>query len=146
MMNVVMDVLFPVMVGAIGSVATILWAEIKTGKKMPWHIYFKYLCLGSISGFVAVNLLNPNGISSEKIPLAILAGLSPISYLKSQSIADGSAEDKSLSERLEEVKRLGDYGEMFEEELEAPVVEDEEKFVKGLKKRYNVPKGDDVDD
>lgn len=75
-----MKVLLPLVGGIIGSSVTVFWTEIKNKSKLPWSVRLKYISIGGVSGFVAVNLLNPDGNFSAKAPLAILAGLSPMSF------------------------------------------------------------------
>lgn len=102
--------------------------------RLPWHVKWKYVWIGAISGFVAVNLLNPFSNLTEIIPLAIIAGLSPISYLRGQTITDGSSEEASLKS----------YGQAFKDTIE--ILEDEDEIVTQLKKEYNITKGDGVDE
>ncbi|MCM3717762.1 hypothetical protein [Fictibacillus phosphorivorans] len=56
-----LDIGLPVLGGAIGSTITVFWTEIKTKETLPSSVKFKYAWIGAISGFVAVNLLNPEG-------------------------------------------------------------------------------------
>lgn len=112
-----MDIALPVIGGAIGSTVTVFWDEVKTKRPLPFLVKLKYAWLGAVSGFVAVNLLNPEGSFSVKAPLAILAGVSPMSFLKGQAITDGGEEDEAFKNYSEGVRK---YTNLFDEEIDVP--------------------------
>lgn len=95
-MDIIGNVLLPIAGGVIGSTATIFWTEINSNSTLPWSVKLKYIWLGAISGFVAVNLFNPGGSFSQITPLSVFAGLSPISFLKKQAMTDGRVEDDAF--------------------------------------------------
>lgn len=125
------DIVLPALGGAIGSTVTVFWDEVKTKRKLPFLVKLKYAWLGAVSGFVAVNLLNPEGSFSVKAPLAILAGISPMSFLKGQAITDGGEEDGAFKNYSKGVKK---YTSLFDEEIDLPDPEDSTKTKAFLEK------------
>ncbi|WP_335871505.1 hypothetical protein [Bacillus sp. 2205SS5-2] len=114
-MDWMFDIFLPAIGGFVGGSVTIFWTEIKTKRRLPATVIGKFIWLGGISGFVAVNLLNPNGDFSVKAPLAILAGISPMSFLKGQAISDGEEEDHVFKEQYDVIDN---YSNLFEEEID----------------------------
>lgn len=55
------------------------------------------LFLGGVAGIGAVNILNSDGNTNEVIVLALVAGLSSISYLKGIALVDTKEEDVFLA-------------------------------------------------
>ena len=139
-----MYAVLPLLGGALGSLVSVFWFEITKKTNLPKNVIFKYLFLGCISGFVAVCLLNPDGNFSAKAALAIIFGLSPMSFLKGQSFFDGKEEGSALDNYMDNVdayansmKEKMDLEELNKEDVDA------KELVKLLKSQYNKGKGDD---
>lgn len=100
----------PLLGGAIGGFVNVFWLDIKEKKEsvLPMHAKWKYIFLGSISGFVAVCLLNPDGNFTAKAALSIIFGLSPMSFLKGQSFFNGGEEDDALSQYAESIEEYSE--------------------------------------
>ena len=105
-MDWLVNVVYPISGGMIGGIVTIFLSDMKNDKtnkeKVSWTNRLKYSFISGVAGFVAVNLLNKTGSATEVIPLAIIAGLSPISYLKTQALTESDDDTNILVKDLEE--------------------------------------------
>lgn len=73
------------------------------------------LFLGGVAGIGAVNILNSDGDTNEVIVLALVAGLSSISYLKGIALVDTKEEDEFLALEEEKENIENSFEESFEE-------------------------------
>ncbi|MEB1807379.1 MAG: hypothetical protein LPK26_08765 [Bacillaceae bacterium] len=118
-----LQIIIPVIGGTVGGLITILWAEFKFSYNFRKKVVFTFILIGAVAGFVAVNLLNPNGSFSEIAALSVLAGLNGMSFLISHQLAEGKLEDEALKNSMEAAHKAANMGideefEVSEEELE----------------------------
>jgi hypothetical protein len=111
------QLILPLLAGGIGGLITILLRTIEQVldygrvKKSQYimqkrdgyfyriRLFPKFVFIGAIAGFAAVALLNPQGDKSQVSVLALLAGLSGISYLSRNALVDGKDEAEMFNKR-----------------------------------------------
>lgn len=111
------QLILPLLAGGIGGLITFLLKTIeqdleygkvsneeyekqkKSGYIYRFRLYPKFIFIGAIAGFAAVALLNPQGDKSQVSVLALLAGLSGISYLSRNALVDGKDETNMFNKR-----------------------------------------------
>lgn len=94
--NVLRQLILPIGFGAIGGYAAVIMGSLDDNFTNRDHIRKKFTFIGGIAGFAAVNLLNPSGSVSQVMILALIAGLSGVSYLKRSALVESAHEDSIL--------------------------------------------------
>jgi hypothetical protein len=124
------QVVLPLLGGAIGGYVTILYfKKTSENKNIKPH---KFLFVGAIAGFVAVNLLNPSGSFEQVTTIAILAGLNGMTFLSKNSLANSDMEKGMFeSEKDEILEKQEDFDKVLDEEVD--IVE----LVNRFKDTYN---------
>lgn len=102
------NIILPIIGGVIGGSIKLVMADIESRKKkknnptpkkpLTRRTIAGYLWISGVAGFLIVNLLNQNGTAKEVVPLAVIAGITPIGVVLGQSFMDGKAEDNLLAD------------------------------------------------
>lgn len=133
-MDIKHQIALPFFVGIIGSFSTSLIMLLKgqTDVKITlfngsleilnWIVAVITACLlGGIAGVGAVNILNSDGSVTEVLVIALVAGLSGITYLKGIALMSGTEENEIFKARVDEVIDNGQvlltYGEIPNNEI-----------------------------
>lgn len=111
----------PFFVGFIGSLATSMIMLLKGKVKVKIDLFsgsfrsFNWILaaiisslIGGIAGIGAVNILNSDGSPTEVLVIALIAGLSGVSYLKGIALVNGTEENDIFIEKIEETIDSGE--------------------------------------
>lgn len=98
----------PMFFGSIGGYCFIIIQTLTrlSSTKTHKNARIKFTFIGAIAGIASVNLLNPTGNVSQIIILALIAGLSGVSYLSRNSLVDSKIEGEIMDKWDEELKKL----------------------------------------
>lgn len=132
-MDISRQLAMPFVIGFIGSSATSLIMLLKGHTNVKIKIFNGYFIslnwvtaflissfIGGIAGVGAVNILNSDGSATEVLVIALVAGLSGVSYLKGIALVNGTEEDGIFTKAQEEAV---DNGENL---IEQGAIEDNE--------------------
>jgi hypothetical protein len=114
--------------GGVGGIVTVFWYSLKNKNSIKQKVFWKYLFVGAVAGFVAVNLLNPEGTFEQVTTIAILAGLNGMTFLNKNSLSNGDMEKDVLEDEKKEVlERQNQFDEKLYREMD--IAELEEVFI-----------------
>ncbi|PFR25355.1 hypothetical protein COK19_15845 [Bacillus cereus] len=115
--NWVYQIFLPLLGGGIGGLTQVIYLLFKLkGKRLGFWAAIGFIFLGSVAGFVAVNLLNPKGDFSQVMTLSILVGINGLTFLTRNSLVDGKLESEYQEAKESALDKMDHISEAIDKE------------------------------
>ncbi|WP_144517719.1 hypothetical protein [Bacillus sp. FDAARGOS_235] len=116
--NWVYQVYFPLLGGGIGGLTQVIYLIFKLKRNnLGFWAAVGFIFLGSVAGFVAVNLLNPKGDFSQVMTLSILVGINGLTFLTRNSLVDGKLESEYQETKEKAIGNISGIGKTLKKEF-----------------------------